>query len=250
MYIVDQSIQLAKTVLVRFPRKLVRFFGMLGEYRRFGSMSDGRFPLRWTELYPCLDDNTGTTPFDQHYVYHPAWAARILAKTRPAYHVDVSSILSFSSIVSAFVPVRFYDYRPAHLDLEGLESGHADLLRLSFDDSSVPSLSCMHTIEHVGLGRYGDPLDPQGDLKAIAELKRVLQPGGDLLFVTPVGKPKIAFNAHRIYSHEQVLEYFSPLELKEFSLVPDSGGLLRDADPALVAAQDYGCGCFWFRKPH
>jgi SAM-dependent methyltransferase len=107
----------------------------------------------------------------------------------------------------------------------------------------------MHTIEHVGLGRYGDPLDPEGDLKAISELKRVLKPGGDLLFVTPVGKPTIAFNAHRIYSYEQVRDFFSPLELKEFSLVPDSGGLLVNADPALVAAQAYGCGCFWFRKP-
>ncbi|NDC42314.1 MAG: DUF268 domain-containing protein, partial [Chitinophagia bacterium] len=56
---------------------------------------------------------------------------------------------------------------------------------LPFESDSIPSLSCMHTIEHVGLGRYGDQLDPQGDLKAIAELKRVVQPGGDLLFVTP-----------------------------------------------------------------
>jgi SAM-dependent methyltransferase len=109
----------------------------------------------------------------------------------------------------------------------------------------------MHTVEHVGLGRYGDPMDYDGDLKAIAELKRVVKPGGSLLFVTPVGKPIIAYNAHRIYSFEQVQEYFEGFELKEFSLIPDDhavGGLIINADPAMVAQQHYACGCFWFVK--
>jgi hypothetical protein len=106
----------------------------------------------------------------------------------------------------------------------------------------------MHTIEHIGLGRYGDELDAYGDIKAINELKRVLKPGGDLLFVTPVGKPKIEFNGHRIYSFEQIMEYFSPLTLTNFSMVPDKGGLIENADPALVSQQSYGCGCFWFKK--
>ena len=106
----------------------------------------------------------------------------------------------------------------------------------------------MHTIEHIGLGRYGDEIDPEGDIKSINELKRVLKPGGDLLFVTPVGTPKIEFNAHRIYSYEQIIEYFSPLQVKEFSLIPDNGGLITNADPSLVQQQTYGCGCFWFKK--
>jgi ubiquinone/menaquinone biosynthesis C-methylase UbiE len=135
--------------------------------------------------------------------------------------VDISSILSFSTIVSAFVPVKFYDYRPAELNLNNLESGFAELKKLNFADNSIASLSCMHTIEHIGLGRYGDEIDPAGDIKSINELKRVLKPGGDLLFVTPVGKSKIEFNAHRIYSFEQILDYFSPFLLKEFSLIPD-----------------------------
>jgi SAM-dependent methyltransferase len=106
----------------------------------------------------------------------------------------------------------------------------------------------MHTIEHVGLGRYGDEIDPAGDIRAINELKRVLKPDGNLLFVTPVGKPRIEFNAHRIYSFQQVVEYFSPLRLKEFSLIPDAGGLVINADPNMVKDQQYACGCFWFKK--
>ena len=248
MYLTNYFIQVGKDIFIRFPKKVVRFFGYLGEWDRFKSKNDKRFSLKAKDAYPCLKDKTLSTPFDHHYTYHPAWAARILAQTKPAYHVDISSILSFSTIVSAFVPVRVYDYRPADLNLTNLESGFADLKQLIFQDNSIPSLSCLHTIEHIGLGRYGDEIDPQGDLKSITELKRVLMPGGDLLFVTPVGKPKIEFNAHRIYSYEQIIEYFSPFSLKEFSLIPDAGGIIINADPVLVKEQEYGCGCFWFKK--
>ena len=79
-----------------------------------------------------------------------------------------------------------------------MSSGYADLANLPFEINSVQSLSCMHTVEHVGLGRYGDPIDPDGDLKAIKEIKRVLAVNGNLLFVVPIGKPKIVYNAHRI----------------------------------------------------
>jgi len=248
MYLRNYFVQVGKDILIRFPKKIVRFFSYLAEMSRFRNKNDHRFTVRTRDIYPCLKDTIINTPFDPHYTYHPAWAARILAQTRPVNHVDISSILSFSTIVSAFVPVKFYDYRPAKLHLDNLESGFADLTQLNFQDDSIPSLSCMHTIEHIGLGRYGDKIDPQGDIRSINELKRVVKPGGDLLFVTPVGKPKIEFNAHRIYSYEQVIEYFAPLLLKEFSLITDTGVMIRNADPGLVKEQQYGCGCFWFKK--
>ena len=161
MYLKGYAIQIIKNIFVRFPRKIGRFFGYLGEWNTFKSKNDKRFSVKARDLYPCLKDAITKTPFDHHYIYHPAWAARILAQTRPEYHVDISSILSFSTIVSAFVPVKFYDYRPAPFRLPGLESGFADLIHLPFPDNSVPSLSCMHTIEHICLGRYGDKIDPQ-----------------------------------------------------------------------------------------
>ncbi|RYZ00074.1 MAG: DUF268 domain-containing protein [Chitinophagaceae bacterium] len=248
MFLKDYLIRTGKDILIRFPKKVARSFEFVAELKKFRKMSDGRFPIETKDIYPCLTDKIKYTPFDQHYTYHPAWAARKLAQIRPAKHVDISSILSFSTIVSAFIPTEFYDYRPAEFYQEGFSSGFADLKALSFADGSIASLSCMHTIEHIGLGRYGDALDPLGDLKAISELKRVLAPEGDLLFVTPVGKPKIEFNGQRIYSYEQVVEYFSPLTLKEFSLIPDQGGMIEHAAPSLVAQQAYGCGCFWFKK--
>lgn len=234
------------------PSETKSKIAFLREFRAFKKMmsgSEARFSLEWQDRHVCMNDRTATTAFDRHYIYHPAWAARVLARTRPACHVDFSSSLHFCSMLSAFVPVKFYDYRPAELDLSNLSSEAADLLALPFDDQSIDSLSCMHVVEHVGLGRYGDPLDPDGDLKAIAELKRVLAPGGSLLFVVPVGKPKIMFNAHRIYSYEQVMRYFAGLHLQEFALIPDDpadGGLVYNAAPEMADAQSYGCGCFWF----
>lgn len=222
------------------------------QFKKLSSEITDRFQINWRDRYPCLYDNTGITNFDSHYIYHPAWAARILAKTKPSCHIDISSTLHFCSIVSAFLPIKFYDYRPANLYLSNLSSEPADLLSLPFTSNSIESLSCMHTVEHIGLGRYGDPLDPDGDLKAIAEIKRVLAFGGNLLFVAPIGsKPKIMYNAHRIYSYKQIIEYFNNLELVEFSLIPDypsSQGITINASEEMSNRCTYGCGCFWFRK--
>jgi hypothetical protein len=248
MYLKNYSIQLAKDILIRFPKRIVRLFEFFGEMNRFKKLSDDRFSIEWKDVYPALKDKLETTPFDQHYIYHPAWAARILAKTRPTYHIDFSSKLAFSTIVSAFIPVKFYDYRPANLNLSNLESGFGDLTNIKLPDNSQPSVSCMHTIEHVGLGRYGDPIDPKGDIKAIEELKRIVMPGGDMIFVTPVGRSRIEYNAHRVYSYAQVLQLFAPFRLQEFSLVPDEGGLIEKATQSLADQQEYGCGCFWFKK--
>lgn len=229
----------------------IGFIVNLLRFRHMNRFAQQRFSFLWKDLYPRLNDVSTSTDYDRHYIYHPAWAARILSQNKPVCHVDISSTLNFCTVVSAFVPVKFYDYRPADLKLSNLSSEAADLTDLPFADCSIQSLSCMHVVEHIGLGRYGDMLDPDGDLKAISELKRVLAEGGSLLFVVPIGKPKIMFNAHRIYSYDQIVNYFSELELQEFALIPENsadGGLLRNASGKMADAEAYGCGCFWFKK--
>ena len=238
----------------RTIRNAWRYRRFLADYSAFRRLSRkvGRSEPTWSDRYPCLHDRTSHTRFDRHYIYHTAWAIRVLAEQAPTKHVDIASSLHFITSLSAFVPVEFYDYRPAELRLSNLSSGHADLLNLPFEARSISSLSCMHVVEHVGLGRYGDPLDPEGDQTAMSELQRVLAPGGSLLFVTPLGRPRVCFNAHRIYSYEQVLERFPELRVRQFALIPDrdeDGGLIIDADPSLVAQQECACGCFWLTRP-
>lgn len=218
------------------------------ELQDFRDLKSNRFTISDKDLYPCLYDNTPYTGFDAHYIYHPAWATRIIKKINPSKHIDISSTLHFCSAISAFYPTEFYDYRPAKLNLSNLTSNEGDLNKLPFDNNTIECLSCMHTLEHIGLGRYGDKLDADGDLKAIKELQRVTKIGGSLLIVTPVGKPRIQFNAHRIYSFEMINELFSEFELKDFSLVKDDQTYIENANPALVQEQVYGCGCFWYKK--
>lgn len=218
------------------------------EFGTFKQNTTRPFDIQWENVRPYLDDKTATTGFDAHYIYHPAWAARIVKQIDPDVHIDISSTLHFCTQLSAFIPVEFYDYRPAVLNLDNLRSERADLTNLFFESNSLDSLSCMHTVEHIGLGRYGDPIDADGDLKAIAELKRVVKPGGTLLFVVPVGKPVVIFNAHRIYDAKAVVGLFSGFKLKDFSLVKDNADFINNADLSEAALQAYGCGCFWFVK--
>jgi len=227
------------------------FFKEFIQFTKLAASAEKRFELNWENKYPCLNDKSATTGFDPHYVYHTAWAARLVKDINPSEHIDISSYLYFATILSAFIPVRFFDFRPAKIKLSKLEMQSADLYDLSFESNSISSLSCMHVVEHIGLGRYGDPLDYDGDLKAIKELKRVLKPNGNLLFVVPIGKPKIMFNAHRIYGYDQILQYFGDLQLVEFSLIPDNGfevGIQKNATKEMADIQEYGCGCFWFKK--
>lgn len=229
---------------VKFTLSLFRFKA------RLNASSKKRFELNYLDLYPCLGDDSPTTSFDPHYLYHLAWAVRKVKEIAPKKHVDFSSHLHFASMLSAFVETEFYDYRPARLNLTNLKTGAADLIKLPFQDNSLSSISCMHVIEHIGLGRYGDPLDPDADLKAVEELKRVVAPGGSLLFVAPVGIPRLMFNGHRIYSLQQVLEMFAGFKVVEKSALPDdwTQGIIREPDQELLDKQNYACGMFWFKK--
>jgi SAM-dependent methyltransferase len=223
------------------------------DFERFliqGSQTTERFRLDWSERKPILDERAANTPFLAQYVYHTAWAARVLYRTMPKRHVDISSQLWFATMVSAFVPVEYFDYRPPKVQLDNLTVGFADLRDLPFPDESIESLSCMHVIEHVGLGRYGDPIDYDGDLKAMAELKRVLAPGGQLLFVVPLSEPRIVFNAHRYYHPDQIIKIFADYSLEEFGMIfDDQSFFLFRTQNVQFRQQEDGCGCFLFRKP-
>lgn len=207
-------------------------------------------PIQWRDRWPRLNDRTTHLPFDAHYTYHTAWAARRLAELRPARHVDISSLAYFATLCSAFVPIEFYDYRPAGILLPNLVCGAADLQQLPFADQSLESISCMHTIEHIGLGRYGDPIDPNGDRSALLELQRVVATGGSLLVVVPVGAPRVQYNAHRIYDPQMIEEYLPELKLKQWAMLPDefSGGLVEQPSRQYALQQRYACGCFHFQR--
>jgi SAM-dependent methyltransferase len=75
-------------------------------------------------------------------------------------------------------------------------------------------LSSLCVIEHIGLGRYGDKLNPFGSEKAIKELKRVCSPGGLIYISLHVDSyNKIYFNAHRAFTRDYIMELFEGFEI-------------------------------------
>jgi SAM-dependent methyltransferase len=222
---------------------LPRYFSDWSKYGRLGYRK-----LSWRESYPCLSDWVKHSPFDPHYFYQSYWAASKIAQRMPRYHVDIGSLVLFVGVTSAFVPTLFVDYRPVQAFTDGLVPLAGDLMALPLADSSILSLSCMHVIEHIGLGRYGDHLDPDGSIKAAKELVRVLAKGGRLLLSTLVGRERIQFNAHRIFSPEKVREIFNPLTMVDFAYVDDAGNFHPHASPYLASKCSYACGMFEFER--
>jgi hypothetical protein len=218
----------------------------LRDRRAYRRLSGER--LLWHEDDPQLIDWTETSPYDPHYTYQDAWAARQIFQRRPSRHVDVGSRISFVAGLAAFVAVTFIDLRPLEVAIPDLESRRGSILELPYEDESVESLSSLHVAEHIGLGRYGDPLDPHGTEKAALELQRVLAPSGFLYFSLPVGRPHTAFNAHRVHDPVAVVALFPRLRLDGFAGVDDDGVFHRELEPAALAACEWACGFYRFTR--
>lgn len=219
----------------------------LSDWKQYEKLPNAE-KLTFIDSHPRLYDRTSTTSFDPHYLYQSVWAFKRIQEANPVQHVDIGSQALFIAMLTAITQVKFIDIRPLHLDIGNYESQPGSILDLPFADGSIDSLSCLHVIEHIGLGRYGDPLDPEGSKKAIKELARVLAPGGNLYFSTPVGKPIVSFNAHRIHSPQQILDLFGELKLRQFSAVTDTQEFRKNIAPEELANAHYSCGMFHFTK--
>lgn len=233
-----------------YPRPLIGVFYLprFFNHWRCYVKSTGAQRISVLDLQPCLGDWSTHTPFDAHYFYQGAWLARRLAASKIARHVDIGSSVLTMSVLSAQIETTFVDYRPLKASLPGLTSIAGNILDLPFADGSVNSLSCLHVIEHIGLGRYGDSIDSQGSVKAAHELQRIVSSGGKLFISLPVGRERICFNAHRVHAPASVLKMFLQMRLVEFSYVDDDG-LYHEAKPVEAAIHlEYGCGLFQFEK--
>jgi SAM-dependent methyltransferase len=231
--------------IMGYPRYLLDMF----RYRRLVKAAGSNASF---ELYPCLHDWTSQTGFDPHYTYLSYWATKQLEGLEGSQvHVDVGSQISWVVGIAAKRPVVFIDIRPFDSHLPDLEVRKGSILDLPFADQSVESLSCLHVAEHIGLGRYGDPLEVHGTKLAAEELSRALAPGGRLLFALPVGIERICFNAHRVHSPTTIINYFAQagLELAGFAAVDDKRAFHMSAKPEEYSAAEYACGMFVFRRP-
>ena len=237
--------QLIRSKIISGLSKYPRYFTDWFKYSRM----DFAEQIKLKDTYPCLFDRTAKTSVDSHYFYQHIWACEKILASSAESHVDVGSNVDFVGLLSTITKVQFVDIRPLDVsNIKNLESIKGSILDLPYEDNSVKSMSCLHVAEHIGLGRYGDPLDPQGTKKAATELSRCLAKGGNLYFSLPVGKPRLCFNAHRIHSPQQILEYFSDLKLVEFSGSDGKKNFMQNIDIGILEESKYACGMFWFTK--
>lgn len=171
-------------------------------------------------LYPCIYEATATTEIEPIYFYQDAWAFEHIVNAKPSYHVDVGSHHKYVALLSKVLPVTMVDIRPLSLPLESLSFCQGSILDLPYEDGTVPSVSSLCVVEHIGLGRYGDPLDPNGTEKAIAELKRIVAPGGDLYLSIPLDdENRTYFNAHRAFSETYLISLFESFDIVEIRYI-------------------------------
>lgn len=233
------------------PIKLVQgiygYFWYIKDLIKY-KIKDPKAELINTNLYPILYEKTSFTSFDAHYFYNLLWIFEHILKNKPKQHIDVGSSYQLVGLLSKITKVTFIDIRPMQVSLKNFYSKKGNILNLPYKNNSIKSLSSLHVAEHVGLGRYGDPIDPKGTEKACKELSRVLAKNGLLYFSLPIGKSRICFNAHRIHPSETILKYFKNLKLIEFSVVDDDKNYIANANPKKYNNINYGCGMFLFKK--
>ena len=167
-----------------------RYIGALRRFRRAH-----RGPL---ELVPCLHDwaqEAGSVR--DEYFWQDLLVARMIYAAKPERHVDVGSrVDGFVAHVASFREIEVFDLRPIGASVPGITFRQADLTQPVTEMAGYcDSISCLHALEHFGLGRYGDPMDPDGFQHGLANLARLLRPKGVLYLSVPIGAERVEFNA-------------------------------------------------------
>jgi hypothetical protein len=218
-------------------------------YRREKAVPGFRF-ARGTSA-PCLADRflAGGTARGA-YFHQDLWAARHIYQAAPRRHIDVGSrVDGFVAHVATFRPIEVLDIRPLTAIDRNIVFRQMDVMGpLAEDDRSCcDSLSCLHALEHFGLGRYGDPVRADGFLQGWNNLHQLLEPSGMLYFSVPIGPPRIEFNAHRVFSITQIAQLIAErFSIVDFCYVDDKGDLHsgRSMDePSAERNFDCNLGC-------
>lgn len=236
-----------------------RNIGSLGWYlrdlKKLKSLAGNDFPLG--KPYPVLDEkNVESGSASGHYFHQDLVVAQLILKNGPKKHVDIGSrIDGFVAHVATFRAIEVIDIRPLNSSHEHIVFRQADLMALPSDLSEyTDSISCLHVIEHFGLGRYGDPIDPQGHLKGLNSIYKMLRKGGKFYFSTPIGPQRINFNAHRVFSVRYLLDLFEgKYTIDGFHYVDDEGKLNRNVSLTVPEMDhnfgcEFGCGIFELTK--
>jgi len=191
-----------------------------------------------------------------HYFNQDLLVAKKIFYKKPERHIDIGSRTDgFVAHLAVFREVEVFDIRDQNSNVKNIIFTKADLMNLP--DNMVEccdSISALHSIEHFGLGRYGDPIDYNGYIKALENIYKMLKRGGKFYFSVPIGKQRIEFNAHRVFSLGYLLGLLKDrFELDNFSYVDDEGDLFENVSLSKNDIETnlnckFGCGIFELTK--
>ena len=231
--------------LLGLPRYLRDFFNFRKEYQ--GNI----------EFMPCLYDwyeEGGSTKTE--YFWQDLFIAQKIYQATPIKHVDIGSrIDGFVAHVASFREIEIFDIREVTSEIPNVIFKRADLMEPVGDYSNYcDSLSCLHALEHFGLGRYGDKLNVNGYKFGLINMANILKKGGIFYLATPIGNPTVAFNAHRIFDPYEILSIMDGvgLQLKEFAWFGEDKKIIEstdvDSDFDILSKLPYSLGIFTFVK--
>lgn len=243
------------------PIKTFRFFlglnFVIKDYFKLKSQKGRDISFPFGRFFPITDDkNDESGNMRGHYFHQDLYVAKLIFKNNPRKHVDIGSRTDgFVAHVASFREIEIIDIRIQTSKVSNIRFKQADLMQLPQDMIEyTDSISSLHAIEHFGLGRYGDPIDYNGSIKAIENITKMLKKGGKLYFSVPIGPQRIEFNAHRVFSISYLLDIFlKDYELLSFSYVDDNGDLNEKPELSKENINNnfgchYGCGIFELRK--
>ena len=205
-------------------------------------------PVRIRDMYPCLFDKKYVLP--RHYPMQDSWTIRKVMGNMALTHYCFGDRIDglWLQLLAAGCLARYVDINPPPVYEHMWDE--EDIRKLSYKDGSINSASCMHVLEHIGLGRYGDEIDPDGWKKGLRELQRVVRKRGNLYISVPIGESRVRFNGHRIFNPYAIIQEFGDMgwTCEEFSAIDDDNVMHTKADPADYVGAKYSLGIWWWRK--
>jgi len=236
--------------LMRSIQELPFYFTDLSKIKK-QKRSDDNF--KFGKPYPILNERfseSGT--MSGHYFHQDLFVARQIFISNPTRHIDIGSRTDgFVAHVAAFREIEIIDIRDQFSKVKNISFKKADLMQLPEElIDSCDSMSSLHAIEHFGLGRYGDPVDYFGHLKAIENISKILKKQGKFYFSVPIGDQRIEFNAHRVFSVSYLLNILKDKYiLDSFSYIDDRGDFYENIKLTQKGIDtnfgcQYGCGVF------
>ena len=233
--------------IMGLPKFIINFMKLIAVQLRGKSIG---FKINYS---PILSDASASSGVAKgHYFHQDLWAARRIHSLMPLCHIDIGSRLDgFVAHLLTFMNVTVIDVRPLVSQVTGLSFMRRNMMAENGAKGlSADSVSCLHALEHFGLGRYGDPFDWDGWRKGMVNLASIVGEGGRLYLSVPIGPQAVEFNAHRIFTPYTIINEAEKLGLSlyEFSFVDDDGDFHQAVKVHEAVDCRFGCGCFEFIK--